>query len=410
MEQRQTADLTAVTTTEFASDAVELLSKTVRHAVGRGPAVGTEHLLYALLDDTEEPGAALVPRGRDSGTVRGQIRGREEQNWARDDSGVSGESDASDDVHASDDAIEVAAAWRETLCEAARASKPLREEGAKPPRPTPALRHTLLGALRLAREEGAPDAHERHLARALLETPESRALEALALRRVDTTAAAGALDAQADAVRAGGAPWPAEAAGVRGSVKALRNAGLLGERGVWWMRGMMSWMGRSSGDGSPIVMLLSSEAQRQAVRYGRSETEPVDLLLGVMALDRGLTVAGLSLPGELLVVNSAAETLRSAGVREVDLVRAATAAADPAPEIIAPYSVRRSVETDKVMAAARLLAAERKDETVGTTHVLSSLLAAPESPAAQLLRATGSDPADLHTRLTASLDTLPPAA
>ncbi|MFI6083370.1 Clp protease N-terminal domain-containing protein [Streptomyces sp. NPDC051217] len=405
MEQRQTADLTTVTTTEFASDAVELLSKTVRHAVGRGPAVGTEHLLYALLDDTDEPGTALVPRGRDSGSVRGQIRGREEQNWARDDSGVSGESDAPDDVHASDDAIEVAAAWREALCEAARASKPLREEGAKPPRLSPALRRTLLGALRLAREEGAPDAHERHLARALLRTPESRALEALALCRVDPAAGAGALDAQAEAVRAGGAPWPSEAAGVRGTVKAMRNAGLLGERGVWWMRGMMSWMGRSSGDGSPVVVLLSSEAQRQAVRYGRSETEPVDLLLAVMALDRGLTVAGLSLPGELLVANSAAQTLRSAGVREADLVRAATAAANPAPEIIAPASVERSVETDQVVAAARLLAAERKDETVGTTHILWALLADPGSPAAQLLRETGTDPTELRNRLD-----VPPAA
>lgn len=399
----QAAGPSTVTTTEFAPDAVELLSHAVREAVSRtSSAVRTEHLLFALLSETEEPGAALVPGGRESGAVRGQIHAREERNWARDDSAPTAPADASHAPDDADDAVEVEAAWREALWTAARSARPLREEGATAPSPSGALRHALTAALRLAREEGSPQAHERHLARALLETRESRALEALALRRVDLTAAAAALDAQAEAVRAGATPWPAEAAAVLGTVKVLRGAGLLGERGVWWTRGMMSWMARTAGDGSPMVLVLSNQAQRQAVRYGRTETEPVDLLLAVVALDRGLTLAGLSLPKELLQVNSAADTLRSAGIRQAELVRAAAAAAGSARPAV-PGDVKRSAHTDKVVAAARLLAAERGDETVGTTHVLTALLADPEGPPAHLLRECGTDPVALRTRLEASL-------
>lgn len=411
MEQRQAAEPGTATTTEFAPDAIELLSHTVRQAVGRtSPAVGTEHLLSALLENTEEPGAALVPGGRESGAVRGQIHAREERNWARDDSAPTSPADGSDapdapDSHATDDAIEVEAAWREALWTAARSARTLREEGATAPEPSGALRHALTAALRLAREEGSPEAHERHLARALLETRESRALESLALRRVDLAAAATALDAQAEAVRAGAEPWPAEAAAVLGTVKVLRGAGLLGERGVWWTRGMLSWMARTAGDGSPILLVINNQAQRQSVRYGRTATEPVDLLLAVVALDRGLTVAGLSLPEELLEVNSGARTLRSAGIRQADLVRAAAAAAGPSAGSAVPGDVKRSAETDKVVAAARLLAAERKDETVGSAHLLTVLLTDPDGPPARLLRECGADPVALRTRIEASLGT-----
>lgn len=406
MEQRQSADLTTLTTTEFASDAIELLARTMRQAYRRtGPAIGTEHLLATLLDDNEKPGDALVPGFRESGSVGGEIRARGTEHWARDDSGPAAPaegSEAPDDVP--DDVIEADAAWREALWVAGRSSKTLREEGTERPRPTGALRETLLGALRLAREEGSPDAHERHLARALLQTPESRALEALALRRVDLTAAAEALDAQAEAVRAGAEPWPAEAAGVGGAVKLLRGSGVLGEGGVWWTRRMLSWMTRTSGDGAPVVLVLCNEARRQAVRYGRTEIEPVDLLLAVPTLDRGLSVAGLSLPEGLLAANSAADALRSAGVRQVDLVRAAAASPpDPAAESAVPADPERTPATDKLVAAARLLAAERKDGTVGTAHVLAVLLADPEGPAAQLLREAGTDPSEVRAHAEASL-------
>ncbi|MFD5894709.1 Clp protease N-terminal domain-containing protein [Streptomyces sp. NPDC060366] len=418
MEQRQTTEPATVTTTEFGSDAVKSLSRAVRRAVGReSAAVGTEHLLHSLLSDTEEPGSALVPGGRESSTICGHIRARDERHWARDDSGRTAPAEGTDDTdtdsadgpHALDDAHEVDAVWREAVWIVSQSDRSLREEDARAPEPSGALRLTLLGALRLAREEGAHDVHERHLARALLETPGSRALEALSLRRVDVAAAASALDAQAEAVRAGAEPWPAEAEAVLGSVKLLRGAGLLGERGVWWTRGMMSWMARTAGDGSPLVLVISNQAQRQAVRHGRTETEPVDLLLAVMAVDRALTVAGVSLPEELLVVNSAADTLRSAGIRQADLVRAATAAAEPPARYAVPGDVDRSAETDKVVASARLLAAERRDETAGTAHVLIALLDAPEGPAAQLLRECGADPAALRTRLDASLGATPAA-
>ncbi|WP_405794602.1 Clp protease N-terminal domain-containing protein [Streptomyces sp. NBC_01506] len=402
MEKSRTADLTSVTTTEFASDAISLLVRTVSQAIRRtGPAIGTEHLLSTLLDDSEKPGEALVPGFRESGSLGGEIRARGAEHWARDDSGTVAPADGAE---AQQDAIEVDAAWREALWVAAGSSKTLRAEGTQRPRPTGALRETLLCALRLARAQGAPDAHERHLAQALLETPETRALEALALRRVDLTAAAAALDAQAEAVRAGAAPWTAEAEAAPGSVALLRRAGMLGERGTWWARGMLSRMARAAGDGAPVLLVLRNEAQRQAVRCGRTATEPVDLLLAVVALDRGLTVAGLSLPGELLAANSAADELRSAGVRQVDLVRAATAAAsDPAAGPAIAADVEHSPATDKAVAQTRLLAAERKSETVGTAHLLTTLLADPDAPPAQLLRQCGADVAALRTRLDAQL-------
>lgn len=156
-----------------------------------------------------------------------------------------------------------------------------------------------------------------------------------------------------------------------------------------------------------MLLVLGNEARRQAVRYGRTEIRPVDLLLAVPALDRGMTVAGLSLPENLLAVNSAARTLRSAGVRQVDLVRAATAAAaaDAPAEPTIPIDMERSADTDKLLATIRLLAAERKDESVGTSHVLSVLLTDPDGPASQLLRETGADPADVRARAEAALET-----
>lgn len=132
------------------------------------------------------------------------------------------------------------------------------------PHPTGALGETLLGALRLARAEGTPGAHQRHLARALLNTPESRALEVLVLHRVDLEAAATALDARAEAVHGGAKPRESEADAVLGSVKVLRGAGVLGEPGVWWTRRVLSWMSGSAGDGAPALLVLGNEARRQA--------------------------------------------------------------------------------------------------------------------------------------------------
>ncbi|WP_405612105.1 Clp protease N-terminal domain-containing protein [Streptomyces sp. NBC_01508] len=418
MEQGQTAAPTTVTTTEFASDAIGVLSRAVRRATRRAGSqeagstsgvVGTEHLLFTFLDDTDELESALVSGMRESTSVSAQISARDERHWARDDSASAGADGAgAEGADDPDDVIEMDAAWREALAEirdsGRRPSEP--EEAAsapQPPEPSGALRQTLLGALRLAREEGSPDAHGRHLARAMLATPGSRALEALTLCRVDLDAAASALDAQAEAVRGGATPWTAEKEAAPGSVQLLGRAGLLGERGVWWARGMLSWMARTAGDGAPVLLVVNHEARRQAVRYGRTAAEPVDLLLAVPALDRGLVVAGESLPEKLWAANSVADMLRSEGVRQVDLVRAAASAAGPSATTPGPGAVKLSAEADKVVAAARLLAAERKAETVGTTHLLAALLADPEGAPTRLLRECGADPAALRTRLNASL-------
>ncbi|MEW1724908.1 Clp protease N-terminal domain-containing protein [Streptomyces sp. NPDC093109] len=403
-------------TTEFASDAVALLSRLIHRAAKRGTEkVGTEHLLYMLLDDNEKPGAALVPGFQTSTSVSGQILARmgNDDLWVRTDedtSSGSGDDSAtstssSDHDHDNDDRIEADAAWREALWLSVRRSRPGPAREAPRPVPSGALRAAVLGALRQARREGSYTVHERHIARALLELPMSRAVEQMVLCRVDLAASAAALDAQAEAVRGGATPWTAEHEAESGSLALLRQSGLLGERGSWWMRGLTSWMARSAGDGSPILMVLRTEAVRQAERYGRDTAGPAELLLAVLALDRALTLAGKALPAELAEVNSVAEELRSCGVRHAALVRAAVAlvpaTGHTVPSPSEPFTpagkVEMSAEGDQLVARVRLLAAERGAGTVGTAHVLAVLLdeEGTGEVVGRLLGESGADPDEL---------------
>ncbi|AXG79438.1 Clp protease N-terminal domain-containing protein [Streptomyces paludis] len=395
-------------TTEFASDALALLSRLVHRAFKKGvEKVGTEHLLYILLDDNEKPGAALVPGLQASTSVGGQLLARMGGNsWVRtdeDEDEVKGGGEGQQDP--ADDRVEADAVWREALWFSVKQSRPGPAREAARPVPTGALRATLRGALRQARREGSYTVHERHIARALLEQPLSRAVEQMVLCRVDLAASAARLDAQAEAVRGGATPWMAEREAEAGSVKLLRQSGLLGERGSWLMRGMASWMTRSTGDGSLILMVLRNEAIRQAERYGRDTAGPAELLLAVLSLDRSLTLAGKALQAELAGVNSVAGELRSCGVRHAALVRAATALV-PATGHGVPSTpageVELSAEAEQLVARVRLLAAERGAVTVGTAHVLAVLLDADGEQVGRLLQESGADAdalAALRTRL-----------
>lgn len=360
-------------TREFEFDVMDLLVEALRHAVKyEAPVVGTDTLLAALVMGDTDAGAAIAPGMRKAGALSGVISGRAGRGWASDDEGDGGP------VAVGADEAEVTAAWREARW---RIGLGARESAAESGRVLPAmsgaLRACLLLALTSARAEGAISVRCRHVARALLDLPGSRAREALLLRRLDTGAAATALDG-VDAKESAGTEGP-ESRGVT----LLRRAGTLGRKGSGnkLSRAIASWTSGASRDGSPMLFAVTGEAVRQAVRCGRGAVESVDLLLGVLALDRALPVAGRSLPASLAAANSAPDLLRRHGVRQTSLVHAATAA-EPVPESAwEDGGVWLSADAQRVLAGARLSAAEHGSPTVGTVHLLAALLDEPATEA-----------------------------
>ncbi|MEU5296619.1 hypothetical protein [Streptomyces umbrinus] len=388
MHQRPTtgapADATAIAASaalagapaEFELDVMDLLMEALRDAVRfESPAVGTENLLSALVMGETDAGSAIAPGMRKAGSLSGLVSGRAGSGgaaWANDDGYGSTAVDAT-----AEDEAEVDAAWREAQWRLglktgeSRGSRKAKEPAGESDRPLPgmtdATRMCLLLALGSARTEGTIAVRCRHVARALLNLPASRAREALVVERLDLAAAATALDAL-DA-RASAETEGPESRGVL----LLRRAGTLGKSGNRLSRAFTSWTAGSSIYGSPVMFAVSVEAARQVARYGRGKTEPVDLLLGILALDRALAVAGRSLPEELASVSTAAELLRRHGVRHGSLARAATIDA-PAGGL---DQTHLSDSAQQVRAAAQLIAAEQGSPTVGTVHLLAALLEAP---------------------------------
>ncbi|MFD3310908.1 hypothetical protein [Streptomyces sp. NPDC058694] len=364
--------------TEFELDVVELLVEAIGDAVkSESPAVGTENLLSALVMGETEAGSAIAPGMRKAGSLSGLVAGRAGSGgaaWANDDG--YGSTPVEVDATAEDDA-EVTAAWREAQWRlglkagesrgSRKAKEPAGESGRPLPGMTDATRMCLLLALGSARAEGTVAVRCRHVARALLNLPASRAREALVVERLDLAAAATALDAL-DAKASAETEGP-ESRGVL----LLRRAGTLGKSGNRLSRAITSWTAGSSIYGSPVIFAVSVEAARQVARYGRGRTEPVDLLLGILALDRALAVAGRSLPEDLASVSTAAELLRRHGVRHGSLARSATVDA-PAGGL---DQTQLSDSAQQARAVAQLIAAEQGAPTVGTDHLLAALLEAP---------------------------------
>ncbi|MFF3817205.1 hypothetical protein ACFYYD_11400 [Streptomyces bluensis] len=374
-------------TTEFEADVRDLLVGTLRSAVKQElSVVGTDTLLRELVLGDTDAGEAIAPGMRKAGSLGGSIAGRAGRGWVSDDEGPSApgadgtDEDVRHQAHREADEHEVDAAWREAqwlFGLGSRRSAP--ESDRVLPGMTGALRACLLLALGKARAEGTISVRCRHVARALLDLPDSRAREALLLERLDLAAAATALDAL-DA----SAPAETERPESR-AVTHLRRAGTLGKSGNPLTRAITSWTSGSSVNGSPMVFVVTSEAVRQAVRCGRAAAEPVDLLLGILALDRALSVAGRSLPASLADANSAADLMRRHGVRQASLVPSAS---ETQPAVLPDGNgdgggdgdsarVWLSAAADRIVAAARLSAAEHGSPTVGTVHLLSALLDEP---------------------------------
>jgi hypothetical protein len=116
-----------------------------------------------------------------------------------------------------------------------------------------------------------------------------------------------------------------------------------------------------------VVPVVRGEAARLAVAAGRPESS-ADLVAAVLAVDRQLAVAGRRLRPEL--ESGGAAALRAAGVDAAVL----------------PVS---GGAVDRAVAGAKLVAARRGDDVVGTAHLLAALLDDPADPAGEVLRDLG---------------------
>ncbi|NHI08159.1 hypothetical protein STPH2_3523 [Streptomyces sp. KO7888] len=388
-------------TTEFEPDVMEVLVETVRRAVrGEAAFAGTDTLLAELVMGDSEAGAVIAPGMRKSGGLSGFIQARAGLGWVSEDEAGGGPGARSDEV-------EVEAAWREAWWRFGLGLRGSARDGAPavPPVMSGAMRSCLLRALASARAEGTVSVRCRHVARALLELPDSRAREALLLRRLDAAEALDRLDAEV--AGSGAASERPESYGVL----LLRRAGTVGRSGNRLSRAFTSWTAQSGLNGSPVLFAVNVEATRQAVRCGRGTAEPVDLLLGTLALDRALAVAGHVLPEGLAAANAASAVLRRHGVRQGALVASAVASvpAVPANPGVSAVSAgggadraegeraRLSVAAERAVAVARLRAAERGSPTVGTVHLLSALL--DDAGVAELLAAEQAGVAALRGEL-----------
>ncbi|QIQ06563.1 hypothetical protein [Streptomyces liangshanensis] len=370
MDQR-TFERSAGVSVEFERDVIELLLEAMR-AVDKQERedLGTESVLYALVLGDWVAGSVIVSGVRATGSLGGSIRCRGTSVWVSVDAG------AGDGVAGNpDDEREIDAFWREVRLEGAKRLRSTNRKG-KEEEPGPgrrgfglpamsgAVRDCLRGALEAAREEGVVSVRVRHVARALVALSDSRAREALVLEKVDVPAAAVALDALRGSDEV---PEP-------GSVLVLRKAGTFGKSGNPLTRNFTAWIfGGGAGFGSAVVGAVRTETPRAAVRRGASEVEPVDVLLGILALDRSLAVAGRELPEELMGANQGAVLLRRHGVRQDALHRVllpSTGVTEEEPREVPGHAGFEQ----RLLHVAQLTAAAQGSPTVGTTQLLAALL------------------------------------
>lgn len=370
MDQR-TSDRNADATTEFEGDVVKLLLETMNKvAKEEREDVGTESVLNALVSGDSAEGSAIAPGMKASGSLGGSIGCRGTSVWVSDDAGDGA-------TGTPDDEREIDALWREVRQEQAKRLrwknrkdlKKKEEAGEEPtgielPPMTGALRTCLRKALESAREEGTLSVRVSHVARALFELPDTRAREAMVVEKLDVSAASDALDALRGTDEV---PEP-------GTVLVLRKAGTFGKSGNPLTRKFTAWIfGGGAGFGSAVVGVVRSEAQRVAVRRGTPEREPLDVVLGILALDRSLTVAGRELPEKLTGANQGAELLRRHGARQDVLARLLLPSTGVVEEEPPDFAGGADYER-RLLHVTQLTASAQGSPTVGTTHLLAALL------------------------------------
>ncbi|MFD7293071.1 hypothetical protein ACFV9W_07250 [Streptomyces sp. NPDC059897] len=365
--------------TEFEKDVFNLLLEAVRAAARQEREdLGTESVLYALVSGDSAVGSAIAPGMRASGSLGGSIGCRGTSVWVSADVGDGA-------AGSPDDEREIDALWREVRHEEAKRRRRENQKKAKKERKgkeakeekegwvpgpvqlppmTGALRSCLRKALEAARDEGTVSVRVRHVAHALVELPGTRAREAMVVEKLDVAAAAIALEALRGSDEV---PEPT-------AVFILRKAGTFGKSGNPLARKFAAWVfGGGAGFGSALVGAVRSEAPRVTVRRGEPHTRAVDTLLGILALDRSLRVAGRELPEQLRSANRGAELLRRHGARQDTLARVllpttGVEEGEPA-EVSGPADFER-----RLLHVTQFTASHHGSPTVGTTHLLAALL------------------------------------
>ena len=155
----------------------------------------------------------------------------------------------------------------------------------------------------------------------------------------------------------------------------LRKAGTFGKSGNPLTRKFTAWIfGGGARFGSAVVGVVRTEARRGAVRRGAAEMEPADVLLGILALERSLAVAGRELPEKLTRENQGAELLLRHGARQDALARVLLPSTGVAEEE-EPPEVASTCDVDRrLLHVTELTASAQGAPSVGTTHLLAALL------------------------------------
>lgn len=370
--------------TEVSGEVVDTLTRAFGWAIRRRqPAVGTEHLLFALLEGDSAAGGLLAPTVRRSGAMMGLIRAKSLGHWvSNDDTGTEASKD-----------LAVAALLREAEWTARRSGKRDASAASEDPHPQPtrALLSAIRQALLHADELGVPRANTTHVLMGLLHDPQNRASEALRERRVPQDHLITRLQEHPSA-RERAEPHA-------GTARALQNMGTLNERGQLVASLLAKVARKGSGFGTPVLAALRWEAKRQAVRLAHPKAATAHLLLAVLALDEQLAATGGRFSTELAASNTAAELLRTRGatlhaaaVRALDLVPAS-----------ARWQCSRSIPEDPnvehALTKARWRAQEREAPIAGTNHLLAVLLAESDPLVTELLAGLDIDTDELRRAL-----------
>ncbi|RFU82636.1 hypothetical protein DY218_31845 [Streptomyces triticagri] len=362
----RTPDRSAGATTEFERDVVQLFLEAMNRAAKEERTdVGTESVLSALVSGDSAAGSAIAPGIKASGSLGGSIGARGTSVWISADAGDGA-------VEAPQDGREIDAFWREVRQEQAKRLRwrnRRKDEVAAAvelPPLTGALRACLRRSLETARQRGALSVRVGDVAYALLALPDTRAREAMTVEKLDISAACAALQRS---LGEDPAPEP-------GSVLMLRTAGTFGRSGNPLTRKFTAWVfGGGAGFGSAVVSAVRAEALRGTVRRGAAEQQPVDVLLGILALDRALTVAGRELPGRLAADSRGAELLRRHGARQDALARVLSDSASSAAGAGDPGEVESAAPFERrLLHVTQFTASAQGAPTVGTTHLLAALL------------------------------------
>lgn len=348
--------------------------------------VGTEHLLFALLDGDSAASRLLAPTVRINGSLMGLVKAKGAKHWASEDVADDAAATFADDPAST--ALLREAEWtaRQTAKRGGKA--PLSAD--RRPLPTEALVAAIGRAFLRARELDVSRANATHLLMGLLHDPDNRAGEVLLEQRLDRDELLPRLAVHPSAHQ-DGTPHA-------DSVTGLHNMGVLAQRSRVLWGGIARFLS-NGGFGSPVLPTVRREAKRQAVRLGHPNVTTAHLLLAVLALDDQLATTGHQLRDELARSNTGAELLRARGVTLHAAINAAADLVQVDQHRPGPPAPQEEGDVEQALIRARLHAHKRKDPTTGTTHLLAELLANSDDPSTALLAATGADTDELRQAL-----------